>query len=262
MDGTVEVFSGTGIIRALNDSTSTLYFTDWPSAVLALTDNSLNYICVNYNGGSPNVQVFSSLQNKQQNIFLGNVYRSGTTLTIDTTVKYVVGDHASLMIEKSEEINDFVRVDNGGAIIAETATKQFTISAGTFWTGLTKFSTAAYDSTVTNFNYYYRDGVGGWNSSATGTISNTQYDDGSGTLATLANNKYGVHWVYLLKNGSVAVLYGQAEYATKEDAETGALPGSLPPSISPFAALNAKIIIQKNAASFDNLRSVYNSVLT
>ena len=264
-DGTITVAAGTGLIRATNSAVAQLLFTDWASeagANVTLTDNDMNYIYVEYNSGSPQVVATTTERTDDHtNILLGTVHRSGTTLHITDTTKPIVGDHALRMIERMNEIQPFARVS--GASISETGTRNFALTAGTFWEGLTKFTTSAFDSSAAGtFRYYYRDGVGGWTEVTSQTqINNTQYDDGSGSLATLSNNRYGVHWVYLAQDDDVYVVYGHGDY-TLTQAEQASRLSSLPPHMAEdHARLVGKIVIQKSAATFAEVVSAFTSVL-
>ena len=65
----------------------------------------------------------------------------------------------------------------------------------------------------------YQDGAGGWTNVASGSVDPSKYDDGSGTLATVTTNNWTIQPVWLATgSGTVVVGYGQAVYATKDDA--------------------------------------------
>lgn len=88
-------------------------------------------------------------------------------------------------------------------------------------------------------------------------IDNTQYNNIASGLVTLANNKYGVHWIYLDVHGHIAVLFGQGEYTLTEagDAE---IPASVPAEFMGHTGLIAKAIIQKNDSSLTSIDNNYN----
>ncbi len=143
------------------------------------------------------------------NIKLGTVYRNGTDLHITEATQIHVSDHAAKMEMRMQETMPFARVS--GAIISETGTRNIAVTSGSWWEGLTNFTTAALDTSAAGtFIYWYADGIDGWTSvSAQTAINNTQYDDASGSLATLSNNKYGVHWVYLGQDDDYYVVSGR-----------------------------------------------------
>lgn len=257
--GTVNVAAGGGLIRATDSNVAQLLFFDWAASTgLALTDEDTNWIIVDYNGGSPAVAATTSdPTGNNTKVILARVYRSGTTVHIFDGVRSTIGDHAGLMMRSMAETMPFAHVS--GAMTSETGTRNIAISAGAFWHGLTRITTAAFDSSgAGTFTYHYRNGVGGWTKQASQTqINNTQYDDGDGTLGTLTAGRYGVHWVYLSSSGEVEVQFGQGDYtlALAQEAEVPAAPEEVTVS----SRLVAKIIIQKSAAVFTSIESAFMS---
>jgi len=250
-DGTITVAAGKGIIKSANTEAAPSYFFDWAEdSSVSLTDDSLNYIYIDYNGGSPIISAttnFSGLDHRTK-MCIGRVYREGTTLNIMNTC--ITTTEISLNVcRRLTEVYGFDR--SSGMITSETGTRNIAITAGVFYYGLNRYTTEAFDSSGTDeFIYLYRDGGGGWTKVTGQTqINNTQYDDGSGTLATLTANRYGVHWVYMLEDGTVYVVYGQGDYKLAE-ALAVLSPNSLPVYITEIGMLIAKIIIQKNSSSF------------
>jgi hypothetical protein len=138
-----------------------------------------------------------------------------------------------------------------GLMISAVGTRNIALTAGVIWAELVnRFTVDAFDSSAGGtFSYWRRDGSGGWTETTAQTqINNTQYDDGDGTLATLANNRYGVHWVYTVHDSSVHVVYGQDSY-TAANASAATPPSTLPGLLASYATLVGKIIIKKNAST-------------
>lgn len=257
-NGTVAVAAGTGAIRSGASATSPLYFFDWAASLnLSLTDNANNYVFVTYNAGAPVVtSSISPPVDSYQNVLLALVYRSGTFLQINQTVKQTVGDHASLMATFNKEVMPYAHVS--GATLGATGTRNISLTAGAFWEGLTRFTTSAFDSAGTDrFTYVRRNGAGGFTETATQSqINNTQYDDGTGTLATLSAGRYAVGWVYLETDSDVLVLYGQGNY-TLSQAQAAAPPSSIPNRLVAHGFLIGRVIIQKSDAAFTQVDSVF-----
>ena len=199
-DGTATVTTGSGIIKPSDSDTADSKFLSWSADTnVSLTDNSINYIYIDYNSGSPQVATSTSIPTDHNTkILRGLVYREGTTLHI-TNAGQIINNYQNKTFWKDLEINGkYCR--STGIIKSEDGTRNFATTSGNIYAGLTKVSFAAFDSSGSDtFTYYYRDGSGGWTAVTGQTqINNTQYDDGSGSLATLNNSgkKYGVHWVY------------------------------------------------------------------
>lgn len=76
-----------------------------------------------------------------------------------------------------------------------------------------------------SFNYIFRDGAGGFTTNAsTTTIDPDNFDDGTGTLATVSPNKFTIQIIYFTNSKNVLrakIEYGQKIYDKLEDAEVG-----------------------------------------
>ena len=80
--GNCSISSGTGLIR---DSSGNIKSFDWATnGTVSLTNNSVNYVCMSYNSGTPAVVVYTdrSLITWNDIFPLGRVYRNGTALSI------------------------------------------------------------------------------------------------------------------------------------------------------------------------------------
>lgn len=151
-----------------------------------------------------------------------------------------------------------------GLIIGESGTRNLTITAGVMWAELVnRFSINAFDSSITDsFTYWRRNGSGGWTATATQTqINNTNYDDGDGTLGTITANRYGVHWVYVVHDSSVHVVYGQGNY-TLAQAELAQAPATIPGVLTAYANFLGRIIIQKSSDTFAEIASAFTTTLS
>ena len=260
-DGTITVAAGTGLLRAIDSSTAEILFIDWPAESgvnVDLVDDSINWVYVEYNSGTPRVVATTTERTDYNtNILIASISRDGTTLHINHADLHVVGDHANAMIRRLKETMPYARVSGG--IISESGTIKIAVTEGNFWRGLTEFTTDAFDSNAAGrFTYFYRlVGDSGWvNVDTQDTINNTQYDDNSGSLATLANNRYGVHWVYMEVDGHVSVIYGRGSY-TLLQAEDAQPPASVPDEIAVHGFLVGKIIIQENTSVFTKIESAF-----
>lgn len=77
--------------------------------------------------------------------------------------------------------------------------------------------------------YRYQDGAGGFSQSASSNfLDPANYDDGTGTLASVAPNRWTVQPVWVFAgSGTMFVQYGQTEYSSKE-AAISAIPTASP----------------------------------
>ena len=150
-----------------------------------------------------------------------------------------------------------------GLMLSGTGTRNIAITAGVLWAELVnRFSTDAFDSSgAGRFTYWYRDGSGGWTAQTSQSqINNTQYDDGDGTLGTLTNNRYGVHWVFVAHDSSVHVVYGRTNASLTASQDSG-VPTDLPGIVSAYGSFIGRVIIQKSAAAFTEVDSAFTTVI-
>jgi len=264
--GTVDVAAGTGFIRAVDSEVATIYPIDVAGTTgLALTDGQINYIYVEYNAGTPQiVATVTERTDHETNLLLGNVYRNGTVVHINDYRNVLIVDGITHVVKRllaTEAISW-----ESGALVSETGTRNFAITAGAFWEGLTRFTTNAQDTSAAtgsplapSFSYFYRDTPSGWVEVPLQTqIDNLYYDDGTGTLHALTTNRYGVHWIYEETDSNLVVVYGQGDY-TLAQAQDAQPPGSLPPQLEVHGILVGKIIIQQNQASFFSVESAFDT---
>jgi hypothetical protein len=252
---TVAVALGQGLIRATDDPLANLLAFDWASvASIAVADGETRFIVVDYNAGSPEVQSTTTFGdwNQTTRFTLGAVVREGLDIHI-TQVRQTVNDASATTYKWIAQTNNKSRDSlTGGLILSETGTRNIVLSAGAVWISLNRFSIAAQDTSASDtIDRYYRDGVGGWTKEAAETQwNNTQYDDGSGTLATMTNNRWSVAWFYIeADDGRVIMVYGQSEETSEAAVEALSPPASVPPRINLPGVLVGRIIFQKNAAT-------------
>lgn len=250
-----------GEIRATDDETATLLSFQITGSTVStgVTDNAQNFVYAEYNAGSPQFIVTTTERTDfNTNVLLGTFFKAGSDLHINIGDSHIVGNHSDLMNQRLKNVMPFAREDNNGAVISETGTRNVAVSAGTFWQGLTKFTTAAFDSSAAGtWSYWYDDNAGGFTEVTAQTQNdNLQFDDGSGTLATLGNNNFGVHWVYLEFDGGIHVVYGLND-GDLQAAQDLAVPINIPDLLAAQTRLIGKIIIEENTAVFTETLSSF-----
>lgn len=248
------VSAGTGFIRRTDNELDEILFFDFPALNgTTMTEGTVRFIGVEYNSGSPQVSVRTSANwNFNTDFPLGNVTYQSSKLHIYNN-PHAVGDHANYMIQRLATTQRFSKNSvAGGLILGETGTRNITLSAGSIWSKLREFSISSVDTSAADtVESYYRDGVGGFTRTAGITQwPNTQYDDGSGTLATMTAGYYAVLWFYIeVPADHITFMYGTNEYATEAEAESEGPPGTIPLVIEYQSALVAKIIFQNGGST-------------
>ncbi len=254
-NGTVSVASGTGLFRASNSNLSTIYFGDWiASSTVTIATDTVRYIGVEYNSGSPRITVrTSSNWDYKTDWPLGEVANENGILHIANDFQ-AVGDHAAQMIWRDYETMPLERDErNGGLVLSESGdgNRHVSLTAGTLWQRLTRYpisATSTFDTYVGMTKY----------ASATTTWDNANYNS-SGTLTALTAGKYAVLWFYVETNGRLVQVYGTNQYATVAAAANEDEPmDSLPLSVMTDGKLVGRIIFQKGATTASSVDSAFN----
>ncbi len=261
--GVVNVSAGTGLIRSTNTAVSTISYFDWDAVSgIAIPNNSIRYIGLEYNGGSPQVVVrTSSNWNLKTDFSIGVVVNESGSLSIYSD-KQAVGDHAANMIQREYETMPLSRDErSGGLMLDETGIRNVTVSAGAVWDRLNRFTIPEVDTrSGDTFSAYYMDGSSGF-TKVTGLTQwpNTQYDDGDGTLATMTDDYFATLWFYVDTNGEISMVYGMGEYVTAglADAEHAPENVHLPNRLAVFGKLLGKIVFQKGASTAVDVSSAF-----
>jgi len=262
--GQIDVSAAKGMIRSTNSELGELFTFDIAAlANISLTDNSMNYLYIDYNAGNPIWVVTTDYDsiNLHSQVIVGRVYRFGFVLYISN----VGQDIQDATLRDMYRLQTLRRMEHatGSMLGFVAATRQPTISAGVYFSNYAKISTAVFDASGTDrFVAWYRNGSGGW-LTVTGVqnIDNLYYDDGDGSLAELATNNYGIHWVYQLVDGSIHIQYGQASY-TLANARLALAPVSQPPPVVGVGILIGRIIIFKNATTIYEVASAFTTTFS
>ncbi|MDD5290010.1 MAG: hypothetical protein PHT40_02300 [Patescibacteria group bacterium] len=219
------------------------------NTALALTDNDLNYVYINYNSGSP---IYAATTNRDV-INNSNAVPVSRIMMTSGNIEYKINYGA---IGKSVAIRNFDRVmrtrgitgieRESGLAISESASRVLSVTSGYVWFGMDRITIDAMTVGTggATAEVWYHSG-GNWVASSTPTYEHLSYDNGT-NLTTLTANRYAVNWVFRnVANGAeIDIILGSGDY-TLAQAEASMLP-SLPEEVTNFYALVARIIIKKN----------------
>ena len=259
--GTFDVSAGTGWLRDATGVTDDIFSIDWPASLsISIADGVIYGVYVNYNAGTPvvavtDITVPATFVNLKTTFLLGLIAREGTTYTYQS-FQTRAGDIAALTNAFASGAFSKPRANNTGLIISTDASLSLTLSAGTVFVGL---NAVAHAGTSTFDEYYTSDSGATWTRTASQTLfDETQYNTVSSGLSTLSANKWGVHWVYGNLDGTMSVVFGQAEYANEASAQASTTPTILPPKLkSQLSWLVGRIVFKKSAGATAEMESVY-----
>jgi hypothetical protein len=262
----VDVAAGTGFIRATDSNVATLSFFNWSaSTALSVPSNTVRYIGVQYNAGTPNVVAKTSDSWDFDTEFpLGIcVNEGGTRYIVNNT--WNTGDNLTNLIERFDSLSNIAR-DNrlGGLILGMTGTRNVTVSAGSLMDRMSEFAVSAIDTSASGtFDAYYRDGSGGWTKQAAQTQYDvSKYDNGTGTLANLTVLDYSSRWFYLMTDGSLAMVYGQNQSVSLALGLGDTVPSSVPPRIQAMGMLIGRLVIQQGVNAPASTQTVFTTTFS
>lgn len=262
----VNVSSGSGFIRALDLDTATNYFVVWSASnSIPIANNTVEFIGVKYNAGTPVVSTKATNTFDLDTEFpLGLVVNDGGRLFISST-PWITADNTANVIERFDSLAAVSR-DNriGGLILSNTGTRNVAVTVGGLLARMSEFTTSAIDTSASGtFDGYYRDGASGWTVQRSSTQwNNTQYDDGDGTLGSITALSYSSRWFYLMTDGTLAMLYGRAEYTTLAGALNDGVPSSAPDRITYGGILIGRFIIQASGSTPSVTQSAFGTAFT
>ena len=256
----INITAGTGLIRGVDNRTQTIFFFDWTGTTnILIPANTTRYLGIEYNAGNPQI-VIKTLDNwdYQTEFPIGTVVREDTGIHILNNPQ-AIGDHATFMILRSYETMPFARDARNGGLVIGTKGKNVTMTSGTIWDRLNSFLLTAKDTSGSDtFDRYFRNSGGGfiveqgvteWN--------NSKYDDGSGSLASLANNRYSVQYFYIEMDDELVSVYGTAQYTSLGAAEEDPVPSTIPDRITKHGRLIARIIFQEGSTTASSVESLF-----
>ena len=221
----------------------------------ALTDKTTNYIVVNYNSGTPQMQCITDVNEitEIQVIPVFTLYRHGTEIHYLDWDK--LGNALSNKLHQSIVKTSRFRRQSGLAL-SEVATRDVVVGDGILWAGANKITLGAYTSTTDDLRLYVHV-ASVWTESTITAYDNTQYDDGTG-LQTLSNNKYAVNFVYRCVDPSrkfVFITLGKGDYNLTE--AQASQPQAPPAEIAATSILVGRIIVKKGDSTATQIDSAF-----
>ena len=245
---------GTGIVETFSVS----------GGEVTITENVNNFVCANYNNGSPIVSVYTD-----ENLVTGttimpflNCYRVGEYTDI------LAWGEASkaLSIKLSSRILRIYGIHREtGLALSNPSAKLIDISEGYVWFGSTRihlnsFTTGSSGSTLRE---WVHDGSMNWTPTVVAGFDTANYQGANGKV-DLSNSGFGCIWVYRKVATTESTgkevagyIFGTADYASLAAAESSDLPADLPPIFRSFGVLVGKICYGSDDATSLSVLSAY-----
>lgn len=226
--------------------TTILKYREWPDTTISLSATNSNYYI--YMNTSGTIVSATSYPDTIQNILYGLVS------TDTNSVSYI----QQIPVQANHYTNglDLMLKDgvgplySSGSTVQEFGTRQLTVTQGIYFFTNIQFTPGG-GSPVT-FDAYYRSATPGLYTQLVGltTVQNTQYDNGTGTLANLTAGYYVKHLLLLVggPSESYVLVYGQEEYSSQGSAEAGSLPIT-PAFVTEAFTRVASIVVQQGTTN-------------
>jgi len=271
--GYISVASGNGFIKAADNDNAQLMFFNWATNTgILIPSDSMRYIGVIYNGGTPQVESHASFDWDLDTSFpLARVVNEKINNSDEIYISnnsWWVTDGTTNIIQVIRSFGLIRRDDSvGGLILSVPGTRNIKVTSGTVWSGLVDYSFTGIDTSLagTIEAYWYKAGVG-WQASDITQYSVTQWNDTTLTaLQTISNNKYCNVWIYgeMTNTGpGVALVYPQAQYNTAAEAESVGAPTLLPVHIAQLGMLLGRVIIKQAIDAPVKTQSAFGTTFT
>jgi len=195
--------------------------------------------------------------------FRTHIYLGKLAHTTFTTILFAVSE-PSRMFNVAGDLHDLVSSfgsinRSGNTITPNGANLQINVSAGETLREGANYLTDRNSPNITtepavnatSFRNKFRNGTGGWNAVNTSTVDPNYYDDGTGILALVPNNKFTIKVVYRFGGtGTIHMDYGQVIYDDMDSADRGISAAvSSDPDTRNFASRIGWIIIKQATTS-------------
>lgn len=241
--------ASTAFLWSLTDFTGTFGEFSIAQGELTLVADSVNYLVIAYNSGSPEYQILSS----SATINYSSIIPVAKILYFDSEINVIpygiAGVGAIEKITKKQDLREqFKIVDN---FTFNHSTLYVELSALTVSNGLDTVLCPSLD-TETALNdmwLWYKDSSLVWQNTQANTINNTQYQGVGTGLQTLAGGEYVVNQIYRVIDDTNLVLFNvlSGNYATLAAAKESEIVTDLPDQIKDGAVLVGRMIILKDA---------------
>jgi len=262
-NGTATINDIDVLLYKTTDYNGYLYYYHITGGTFTFTDNTEEYIAVNYNNGSPILYKETNINNiNNSNIILIFIcWRQGNKIYSLNFDRIGLGLSNKLQISEYDKFI-YTRSNDGGLIITEStipSNRTVIVSSAKIYTGAIIQNILSFNSsgdtltevTVTN---------GTWTYNNVSVYNNINYNPPTGPVA-MTDNKYGIVWFYRAIGNLKQVFYvlGNSQYNNLADAELSIERTDLPVLLKKHCILIGRSIILKNAAT-GNIESAFNKV--
>lgn len=268
-NGKFDVSEMEGIVFTGNTSGSPMVFFKKAAAssVTITDDNAVSWVYYDQATDSYLTTTDRSTIHDWDQFVVGRVWRSGNDVEVQSTGQVISNSYHLAHERLIYKYGNMDRVS--GAVVSAHATPlRLSCSIGSWYSGESPYTTPAADT----FKVWYKSGSSTWVESGPFTLFSEIFDGAAArvyeayqngdNLALLSGSKYGAYWLFTCPEGTLYVVLGTSDYANIGAAQAASVPASLPPYLVNWGRLIGKAIIQKTAAAFYSVESVFSVSFT
>lgn len=242
----VSVASGFGYLMVTGFPNHSSKKVIWTASSVAVPANTTSYIFFNTSGI---LTAASTASMTGFSILLGRVVTDASSVIFVEKAPMNSHHHPNLAERMLREAVG--PVFNSGSLVAEgSSARTLNVTSGLYYFGASRFTPAG--ASPITFDAFYRSATPGVFTRVTGqtVVSNTQYDDGSGTLASIPLLEYAKHLLIMVGGPSekYMLVYAQATHTTQGNAEQGDLP-SVPTFVGDSFVRIASVIVRQGTSN-------------
>lgn len=245
----IEVAEGFGYINVGTYPTDNLVRVEWATSTYTLPANALVNIFINSLG---NIAISASYPDTTQNIYLGRALTGASSVLNVENVPIVAQHYSNSLSQALREA--FGPVFSSGCTVTESGTRNLDVTGGRYYYAEVQLNPTG-AAPITFFTAWKSTTPGLYNNTPGQTVvSNTQYDDGSGTLASIPTGKFVKHLLIVVggPGEQYVLVYGDQLFDTLLDAQNGEVPATGAFSRGSFARI-ASIIVQEGASAIQDI---------
>ncbi len=266
-DGTVNIGTCTVYLKATVNGLIHKYTI---SAVnnQALTDNTLNYVKVSYNSGTPVYLVNTTVTDIDYHtiISVAQIYRDGTKAYVQNYGIDAVDPNSNTL---ALLVRKFGLNWTQGIVMSTPGINKLAVTTGSLYFGTHQIIPPAFNSNVSgSFHSVYYNGTSWISSTISSWDSFNRNNIATGLVPLNTATSRGFYDVYLkVDNNDVIyhLVYCQANYATQNAAETAPLLTFLPTELTGDRSgvlYIGRMVFQKSAGSAASILSAFTSTFT
>ena len=218
---------------------------------LALTDNQVNYIGIDYNSGSPEYMSYGNQTsfNYSSNFPVCSVLVKGGELNV------IPFGQTGFALPEKQLINQYYRKEFKviGSYDFSVSGLYIILGNVAINSGVSNVECLAMNTSIVNNDWfeYSRDTLGDWSSSSRTQINNTQYQSESSGLQTLNPGEYVVNYIYRVIDDTNLLLFSvlSNKFSSLQDAKESDNIYNLPDAVKEGSVLVGRVIVQAGSSS-------------